>query len=316
MTLQSVPAAMAVNLTLFDGPRCPVCSGLIPAHVGRGRPRTFCSPACGIAARYRASVVSTHERVTNSLALVDRNTAVVAAIRSGRTATDVAREHGISRERARQIFTRETRSAVPRQGTLCDLCGVRFQRTDASGDADMAAHRKDPTHVAALDTRRKRRQIAAVARFWSQVDKDGPVPSFAPHLGPCWIWTGAVLRTAGDTAYGRGTLRLERNGRLRVERFAHRAAYRLVVGPIPDGAELDHLCRVTLCVNPAHLDAVSHQENVRRGKNGVLRHLHAPAPRRTHCMRGHERTPDNLYPNRQCRPCALARYQRRKVAAA
>jgi hypothetical protein len=87
------------------------------------------------------------------------------------------------------------------------------------------------------------------------------------------------------------------------------------VGPIPDGFEVDHLCRVTPCVNPAHLEPVTHRENVHRGKNGVLRHLRAPLIRRTHCGRGHERTPENLYASGNCRKCQRVRDERRRTAA-
>ncbi len=102
-------------------------------------------------------------------------------------------------------------------------------------------------------------------------------------------------------------------------RFAHRVAHSLAIGPIPKGMEIDHLCRVTLCVNPSHLEAVTHRENVRRGKNGVLRHLRAPHVPATHCRNGHERTPENVDRNRACRICARARYrlyyQRKRAAA-
>jgi len=66
----------------------------------------------------------------------------------------------------------------------------------------------------------------------------------------CWAWTGA---TAGP-GYGQ----FGRNG------LAHRVAYERAFGPIPEGMEIDHLCRNRRCVNPDHLDAVSHEENLRR----------------------------------------------------
>lgn len=88
-------------------------------------------------------------------------------------------------------------------------------------------------------------------KFWAKVDKNGPVPSYAPHLGNCWIWMGAVV---GRIPYGRFY-----NGVQQVS--AHRFSY----GPIPDGLELDHLCRVPRCVRPTHLEAVTAAENIRRG---------------------------------------------------
>lgn len=91
-------------------------------------------------------------------------------------------------------------------------------------------------------------------RFWSWVNKDGPIPSFRPELGPCWFWTG------GATSRGYGSFLLYEKNML-----AHRVSYLLEYGDLPgDGLELDHLCRSKLCVNPAHLEAVTHQENMER----------------------------------------------------
>lgn len=70
----------------------------------------------------------------------------------------------------------------------------------------------------------------------------------------CWIWQHAI----GDDGYGRIW-----NGRIMAR--AHRVYYERLVGPVPLGLELDHLCRVRSCVNPNHLEPVTHGENVRRG---------------------------------------------------
>ncbi|WP_338185886.1 HNH endonuclease signature motif containing protein [Jatrophihabitans sp.] len=86
------------------------------------------------------------------------------------------------------------------------------------------------------------------ARFLQYVDQSGP----------CWTWTGVRHRTRG---YGRFYVG-GRGGRY-VQ--AHRWSYEHFVGPIPDGLEIDHLCAVTSCVNPAHLEAVTPDENKRRG---------------------------------------------------
>jgi hypothetical protein len=97
--------------------------------------------------------------------------------------------------------------------------------------------------------------------------------------GPCWLWTGS---TDGGGRYG--AIGVE--GRLR---RAHRVAYELFVGPIPDGMDIDHTCRVTLCCNPEHLEPVTHRENVLRGEAPTARNA-----RKTHCVRGHELAGANL----------------------
>lgn len=134
-------------------------------------------------------------------------------------------------------------------------------------------------------------------RFWAKVDK----------TDTCWLWTAYI----SPDGYGRFD-RLRAMG----EQSAHRIAYVLLVGPIPDGLELDHLCRVRHCVNPLHLEAVTHAENVRRGRSGA--HL----GERTHCPRGHEYTRENTYVHRnkrscrECRRAASLRWMRRQRAVA
>lgn len=81
-------------------------------------------------------------------------------------------------------------------------------------------------------------------RFWSKVDKSGE----------CWLWTGARQNSHGVKAYGA----IGVNGR---SIKAHRFAYESLVGPIPDGMQLDHLCHVKNCVNPAHLRPVTQKQN-------------------------------------------------------
>ena len=105
-------------------------------------------------------------------------------------------------------------------------------------------------------------------RFWEKV-----------HMTEtCWWWT-AAKNNRGYGMFGVNTTTLV---------LAHRWAYEAVRGPIPEGLELDHLCRVPLCVNPAHLEAVTHIENVRRG-NAVNRSM---------CRNGrHAMTPTNRISN-------------------
>lgn len=73
--------------------------------------------------------------------------------------------------------------------------------------------------------------------------------------GECWAWIGA--RRKMTAKYGCATV----NGR---SAMAHRAVYEILIGPIPEGLELDHLCRNQSCVNPDHLEPVSHQVNSQR----------------------------------------------------
>jgi len=92
-------------------------------------------------------------------------------------------------------------------------------------------------------------------RFWDRVDKDGPLPTWAPFLGSCWLWT------AGKFPAGYGCLGVGGKSVL-----THRFSYELLVGPIPEGLEIDHLCRVRACCNPSHLEPVTSAENVQRAR--------------------------------------------------
>lgn len=106
----------------------------------------------------------------------------------------------------------------------------------------------------------------SIERFWSRVDRSAPPPAGHPEMGSCWLWT---LGTDGQ-GYGCATV----DGR---QDRAHRHAYRLAIGPIPDGLVIDHLCRVTLCLRPDHLEAVTRAENVRRGVPSNSKKSHCPA---------------------------------------
>ena len=108
----------------------------------------------------------------------------------------------------------------------------------------------------------------------------------------CWLWT--------STLNNKGYARLFVNRR---PILMHRWAYIFYKGPIPEGLELDHLCRVPHCVNPDHLEPVTHRENNLRGN--TLPGIHA---RKTHCPEGHPYNEENTYrrpgkASRECRIC-------------
>jgi hypothetical protein len=127
-------------------------------------------------------------------------------------------------------------------------------------------------------------------RMMSKIDVDS--------LSGCWRWLGGHAVGRGNSHYGK--VGGEDGRTLR----AHRAMYEILVGPIPEGLTLDHLCKNTLCVNPQHLEIVSGSENSRR-------------TRTTCCKNGHPWTEENTiyetknsrYPGqgRRCRACAKAR---------
>jgi hypothetical protein len=130
----------------------------------------------------------------------------------------------------------------------------------------------------------------------------------------CWLWTGAL----GTNGYGcvqaphptRG-----RNGW--AAHLLHRWVYQQIVGPIPPGLVLDHLCRERTCANPDHLRVCTNAENT--GAPGSLSPSAANS-RKTHCIHGHEFTADNIYRDRggwrQCRMCRrLSRRLRRLTEA-
>lgn len=126
-------------------------------------------------------------------------------------------------------------------------------------------------------------------RFWSKISVD-------PTTG-CWHWRAHVLPT------GYGMFKLD--GKMR---RAHRVAYELFVGEVPEGLELDHTCKTRDCVNPSHLEPVTHLENMRRGHNAT----------KTHCPHGHPYDEENTYRDAQgrryCRACNRAAARRRAAA--
>lgn len=154
-------------------------------------------------------------------------------------------------------------------------CGTHYMRWLRTGD---------PTKV----RRVVRTGLTETERFWASVTK----------TETCWLWTGAKNKGHGQFTVSRTDVRSPK------KLMAHRYAYELLVGPIPDGLELDHLCRVRHCVNPAHLEPVTRRENLLRGETHAARNA-----AKTHCKRGHEFTPENTYypkGGRGCRTCRTA----------
>lgn len=130
----------------------------------------------------------------------------------------------------------------------------------------------------------------------------------------CWEWTGYKINDGYGRLYDSATKK---------KQLAHRLAYEELLGPVPAGLQLDHLCRNRACINPAHLEPVTHWENTRRSPI----HFAAICARKTHCVHGHEFTPENTRievradgrRHRKCRECGrlkdARRTERRRAAA-
>lgn len=117
-------------------------------------------------------------------------------------------------------------------------------------------------------------------RLWPRVEK----------TETCWIWRGHV----STSGYGGISV----DGTWHTIKRVHRVVYELLVGPIPDGLQIDHLCRVRACVNPLHLEPVTPKVNVHRGLT-----ITAANKNKTHCKNGHPFTHVNGQGRRVCRMC-------------
>lgn len=164
------------------------------------------------------------------------------------------------------------------------LCGMHYQRLRAGSAKAGPSHRED-----------------AATRFWRYVDRRSP--------DECWPWIG-VIQPRGYGIFGM-------NGK---KVLAHRVAYELAIGPIPDGLQIDHVrargCTRRDCVNPGHLEPVTGQENNLRSTN-----VSAINAAKTHCPKGHPY--DRVYKRkdgleRVCGTCArenLRRFRAKRRSA-
>jgi hypothetical protein len=167
-------------------------------------------------------------------------------------------------------------------------------RTAAVGHAEPFALWQTP------EGKSMRKAATNSERFWRNVQTSDD----------CWLWKGIMSKSG----YGQFPVRPPHGGRRYKLAKAHRFAYELLIGPIPQGLVLDHFeCDNPRCVNPAHLRPSTDKENILRGKGpGALN------SRKSHCIRGHAFDETNTMWNwkgeRNCRICKRSSDKRRKSA--
>lgn len=168
-----------------------------------------------------------------------------------------------------------------------ELCGLHYGRKRRTGEVGQV----DPV-ITPL------RGVTDEERFFAKVDRNGPIARNNPELGRCWIWTASTT----DFGYGRFSTTSAECGWM----VAHRWSYLHWVGTVPDDKVLDHFaCDRPACCNPRHVRPASQRENVLRSDNAAAWHL-----AKTHCIYGHEFTPENTHwskRGRDCRACIRRR---------
>jgi hypothetical protein len=140
-------------------------------------------------------------------------------------------------------------------------------------------------------------------RFWAKVDKNGPVPAHAPELGPCWVWTASTWEGYGSF----------RGGKKKGMDRAHVWAWEQEKEPVPEGLEIDHLCRNKACVRVSHLDAVTHLVNLERMVTGITQIIRETQAS-TLCRKGlHPLGPPGKNGKRCCKICQRDRDAERRA---
>lgn len=205
----------------------------------------------------------------------------------GKTLQEIGDIFGVTRERVRQILSKV--GIDPSEVRECFNSEIREKKKEA------------------LEEKRRKRKTVS-ERFMDKVQK-----TTEGH----WLWIGATNKVTGYGHFGTG-------GKGNYS-SAHRFSYSFFnKREIPEGLEIDHICRIKACVNPEHLEAVTHRENVLRGnvphtaKENVKK-AHAAIRNRTHCKRGHEQIPENMFVatyngqlRRNCRLCMNMRGKRNR----